>query len=535
MVSKPFKKVATLLSGLCMLSVLAGCSAERLKKLDQMLAPIEVKTAEFKGEFCTQNLNTPPGMKFYFVIDVTGSNQQTDPGRVKRTAGMRAMVEKFPNARFALHTFSGEVGVTVYQPFQDAEDFTTTLDAFISAANDQGGTPYTKTLQDVSKNIGDYLTQQLALPRAQRDLAGPIVIMYISDGQPTDGATVASVTELTKDILRKPIAMNALEIVNEVIANSGVYGTAVADPKELRAISEAGYGNFIDFNTGAIDFTKFRIPVDRSPTSESFGLFATNVNVLWEKDETGDVTLEPDTDGDGLSDRAEIKFQKAGQAPSGSEFIPDTDGNGVSDGIEAYYFKTPCAKMDCSKPSQSEDVRKPVTCDFIPDEEGGTTGHYAKDIVNNCEKIVSLANYKVFSTIGDKVPDGVKIRFGISPKDSTLGQADPQNDNMTTLQKVMFNLPWWFPNAQKAGFKPTKYITKFTGIKDNRSCYSFKIEDLPLKELSLKPGADANSVNFNHIRLWLTQSDRDLRDYLRVADVQLEIGKSVEVKDTDFK
>jgi hypothetical protein len=341
--------------------------------------------------------------------------------------------------------------------------------------------------------------------------------------------------QLTKDILKTPVDLNALDVVNEIIANSGVYGDEVADPNELRQIADSGYGVFINFESGVIDFSRFRTPVPRTPDSESFGIFATNLNTVWRKSANGQAVLESDSDADGLSDYEELEFQARNLAPALSELNPDSDGNGLGDGIEASYFKTPCVLSNCAKPAKNQDVRRPVTCDFIPEDEGEATGYFAKDILNNCEKIVSHANYRNFSAIWDKIPDGVKVRNGIAPKDDTLNNPDPENDNLTTLQELMSNLPWWFPGAIKSGYKPTQYNPKFIGLKDNRSCYSFSIRDLPYKEIAVPPGADAVAGTFNKVRVWLTQSDRDLRDYMRYADVLVSPGQPLRLTDEDFK
>lgn len=521
---------------------LSACRAENLhalRRLERVPAPVSVATLD--GEFCTLNLNTPPGLKFYFVIDVTGSNGWTDPGRVRRTAGMRAMLQKYPGAKFALQSFSSEASNSLFVPFQLAEDFEGTLLEFQSNANsadkgDTGGTPYAEPLKAANRNLAEYMGRQLSLPLGQRDAPGPIVVIFISDGVPTDGITTTIVDQLVKDILRLPIALNALDVTTEIIANSGVYGNdRSGGSPELRQIATSGYGVFLDFDTGAIDFSRFRIPTDRSPAGLSFGFFATNLNVAWDRNPDGTVSLEADSDGDGLSDRTERTFHSQGLAPASSLFSGDSDGNGVSDGVEAFYFKTPCANSDCTKPLAYEDVRKPVTCDFIPLEEGGGMGTYAGDILNNCEKLIAHANYKLFSTITDKIPDGVKVRNGISPKDATLTQPDPETDNLTPLQKLMVNLPWWFPGAKSAGLKATQYQLKFAGLRNERSCYSFSIRDLPYKELAVAPGADPSRSRTNKVRLWLTQSNRDLRDVLRVAEVQFIPGATARLTDADFK
>jgi hypothetical protein len=111
-----FRRFSAYFNYLLMIYFASGCAPEKLLPLAQLKEPDLVKTTEIQGDFCTLNLTTTSDLKFYFVIDVTGSNNQTDPGRVKRTAAMRAMLDKYPNSLFALQTFAGEPAGPGFKP-----------------------------------------------------------------------------------------------------------------------------------------------------------------------------------------------------------------------------------------------------------------------------------------------------------------------------------------------------------------------------------------------------------------------------------
>jgi hypothetical protein len=523
--------------------LLFGCAGEKLVPLQKVSLEVSGST-EIKGSFCNLNLTTAPGLKFYFIIDVTGSNATgdvtdtgqpvppTDPGKVKRLGGMQAIAQKFPGARFALRTFAGN-GVDdayrdTYYTFTDQKTFLATTLTDFQGISDAGGTNYIHPLQMTLQDIQTYLNAQLQLPLAQRDPEGPIVIMFASDGIPnpdTDRAK-ADLQTAVHNITQLPISLVATQFVDEIVLNAAGYGDVFQlDPTEgeyINWLAQAGGGTFLTFSN-QIDFTQMNIPAPIAAAGSTFSLFATNLNTVWEKNADGSASLKLDSDGDGLSDELEAQI---GSDPNKYDTEDDGAGNGihVSDGLKYFLYGKPCALGSCATPADDQQNLIPInSCRAIPASDGGASGYFAGDILDNCEKLTAGTDYKQFSYLNDKIPDGVKVRYDISPQDLTLAQNSPGQDGLTILQKILSNLPWWIPDYQTVGLKPTSYTLTYTGIQGGRSCYNFDITSMPV----IGPGT-------NRVRLWLVQSDLDLRNTLRTKDVQVGEGQVIQVSDDDF-
>ena len=493
------------------------------------------------GQYCNLNITVTPGVKFYLAVDVTGSNVSgdvtddgvqvpaTDPGKPLRLGALNGLANKFPGAQYAVRTFAGD-GTndpfrSSYYPFVTQSNFlSTTIPAFTSVL-DQGGTNYEIILTQIAADIRAYLTAQLALPVAEQDPPGPIVILFGSDGIPHYGCKAQACFQTLVDAITSlPASLNATQIVPYISGDAfgwgGIFGPAGAASDEaqyLQDVAQAFGGAVVIDQAGQpLDLTQLPLPDPESPQGVNMSLFATNLNGVWEPTADGLAQFNLDSDGDGLGDAREAVF---GSNPSAY----DSDGNGLGDGVETYVWGTPCQDPACAPPTVEK--RAAVkNCNQIPAADGGAAGSYTNDLLNNCEKIAVGADYHFFSYLKDDVPDGVKVRNNLSPTDTALNQVNVGNGNLTMIQKMKMNLPTFIPDPIGAGIKPTTYDIQFTGTQNGTPCYNFNIQGLPTA------GTAPNKV-----RLWLVQTQSNAPDILRTADIMVTPGQPVSLTNVDFK
>ena len=129
---------------------------------------------------------------------------------------------------------------------------------------------------------------------------------------------------------------------------------------------------------------------------------------------------DPDTDGDGLSDRLE---RQLGTDPNN----PDTDGDGLTDGQEYITFKTDPVKADTDGDglSDGDEVRKYKTNPLKPDTDG--------DGLSDGEEILT---YKTFALIKDTDGDGLSDYDEVKTYKTNPLKPDTDGDGLTDGNEV---------------------------------------------------------------------------------------------------
>ena len=204
------------------------------------------------------------------------------------------------------------------------------------------------------------------------------------------------------------------------------------------------------------DFTSLRTPYHAT------GFVASNRNAI-----SGSDGLQPDTDGDGLSDAEE---RRAGTLIHS----PDSDENdGYSDLFEVRFRQNGFDPLDPAIPA--------LPCEVAEDSDG--------DGLNDCEEAFLELDPRNPDTDGDRILDGAELRAGIDPTTPDADR-DPDYDGIINRSEIQGNTN---PNSvdgdrfQKErvrdilsdkGEKPVPNMD--TGEIEDRRCYDYEVSELEL-------------------------------------------------------
>jgi hypothetical protein len=286
----------------CVLPVLflyQNCSDVRLKGIPG--GPINIASS---GALCV----SPPATaeqqtKFLFVIDKSGSNNETDPGGVRRMAGMRGLYNTYgsdPLTRWSIISFQGgsaqaEIaagGIPIFTA--DGNLVNTAINSF--SAGDNDSTPYIAALSLARTAIDADIRQN---PTA-RHLYN---VIFLSDGVPQP--------PVTDDVLDATVRGLVSLSPNRILLSTGFYTGATDNPEaraRLARMASVGSGRFVDFGNGSLNldglvFTgQFKEPwvIKREL------VLVYNVTSAI----CADGVFDTDSDADGLCDRDETAYNQ---------------------------------------------------------------------------------------------------------------------------------------------------------------------------------------------------------------------------------
>jgi uncharacterized protein YegL len=240
----------------------------------------------------------------------------------------------------------------------------------------------------------------------------------------------------------------------------------------MTAMAESGLGTFTEFDSASkIDF----LSINYTPYIEENGLagvLATNLSVI----DTGD-GLEPDSDGDGLTDAQERVLHTCVAAGPGCIDPADSDGDGYTDLFEERNRVSGFDPLDPNKPF--------TPC--APSDRGDLDG----DLLRDCEEAFLKTDPRLPDSDGDRIPDGVEFRAGMNPLDRTDAFGDLDNDKVRNLDEVTAHTN---PTvASPPGYQPVRYlydVAPFTKVTGER-CYHLDVRHIKL--LTTGKGTNATS------------------------------------------
>jgi hypothetical protein len=230
----------------------------------------------------------------------------------------------------------------------------------------------------------------------------------------------------------------------------------------MTSMAEHGLGTFTEFDSASkIDF----LSINYIPYIEEnalAGVLATNLSVI----DTGN-GLEPDSDGDGLTDAQERAMGTCVAAgPPGCSDPADSDGDGYTDLFEE---RNRVSGFDPLDP------KKPLT-PCAPSDRGDSDG----DLLRDCEEAFLKTDPRLPDSDGDRIPDGLEFRAGMDPLDRTDAFGDIDRDGDRNLDEVTAHTN---PNvAPRPSYQPTRYLydvapfTKDTGER----CYHLDVRHIKL-------------------------------------------------------
>lgn len=464
-----------------------------------------------------ESVQVDVGHKILFVVDTSFSNSWTDPddaGMPRRERAVRdaiaANIDE-PNVAFGIITFSDE-------PRRQTFGFTRDLDVLNGAAanigNAQGGTNYSDTLWTMI----DFITtdvEQLAPAEAARTRYW---VYWLSDGFPTVGVTEPDALLPGVDYLLASLRDRVAEI--QVNTAYLVAPNISLPPEELASLgaaqdlledmSEQGNGSYLNIPAGET----FNFEIDPTPIGYSFVLaevIANNRNAAF-----GEEIPRIDSDGDGVPDSDE---RPAGLNP----LDPDTDGDGISDGVELRL-------SDRLNPLVDEGL-----CKSTDDDDN--------DGLNNCEEKLLGSVFTLVDSDDDQLPDVLEVAAGTFPS-FPEGPTDTDDDGIRDYDEVIKHLPVGLPNVpehiNRWGYQYETY--EVVGEAD-RPCYSITVKNIGIfqtQETSLHEEGE------NEIELWLvfrpTDELRSVSLFRRAVTVpkfllpaeHVPASQTTSLTDTDF-
>ncbi len=338
------------------------------------------------GTFCTEDPNSMGGdVKIVFIVDVSGSMAypDRDPTAVRATA-VQNVVNNYilnENYSFAIVSFSD---VITDQTNGFTRDMAVLAPA-ITALDVAGGSTHTYTAVDMARTIIENDVRDIE--QSGLRTRNKYVNILLTDGEP-NGRTDAE--QATWDAIDSLIALKSEPLVGEIVLHAtflaqGGPGDALYDFMWQCAIH--GEGDFLQFtNATEISFDSF----DYAPIKISFemiNLIATNINARIGRNDAEELTIIPDSDGDGLLDTEEFDF---GSDP----LIKDTDSDGCDDFMESLRGLNPlendCA---CSDPLLDSD----------------------RDGLTDCEESILFSDPLYFDTDDDGILDILEVKNSTDP------------------------------------------------------------------------------------------------------------------------
>lgn len=323
------------IAGLFILVGYQNCDNTRLALVKQ--ASIEnIKT---NGEICAGTPSTYENYtKVMFVVDKSGSNSTTDTNkyRVNTISSFYQKHQENAFVQWGLVVFNGNTSEAYInsgspqQPTFSADVGTvTTAITKIGTAADAGATPYKSALAMARSGINYDLTMNPGQ-------ASTYVVVFLSDGQPTDYGAPADETAIMSDV-------DSLVKMGRVTLSTVYYGPADAVASgRLSKMAQAGAGRFLDTNIDG------RIPIDHLigfATSEPWmikNFYVTNLNA----NPCDDGSIDADSDADGLCDKDELRYNSEykedptkSQRMAGMQFDPYNRNSFSATLSDAFYYK----------------------------------------------------------------------------------------------------------------------------------------------------------------------------------------------------
>ena len=398
---------------------LLGCYRDGLKPAPDPVSAVASGT----GEFCTLNpedLEYP--VKVLFVLDNSGSMRTSDPEKLRVDAVAEVARAYVPQGGFyfAVSTFGEDMKVHTppEEPFSD--DLTVIEEALNSMPEPNGSTNYHAALSQTYALIQqDILQHPKEAPRTS------YVVMYMSDGQPTDGlgeAAYISIVDKIRRIQDQPSPNGCLRSTFNTawLMNGGSAGSPLEVLLQNMAI--AGSGSYQRFeNSSQIDFSDIDLSFARR-TYSLWNLVVSNVNAM--PTPTG---IGADSDADGLLDEEELSL---GTDP----LLVDSDGDGCRDSIEV---QLGWPALQAPDPTDLDHC----ICDDeqrVLDTDG--------DGLTDCEEQFTMTSGTDVDSDYDGFIDSLELAFGLRPilddvnRDEDLDEVlngqevrihrDPRNDDI---------------------------------------------------------------------------------------------------------
>jgi len=365
--------------------------------------------------YCTSDSNSyGVPIRILLIIDTSRSMELNDPtgGRGQAAARLISTLGgSGSDVAFGLIGFNTSATQLTDGFINDAASLTSALSALNTQ---QGFTNYLDAL-GVAKTMvdGDLAKVADAMHAAEaqgtdtRYMRPWYFVVFLSDGIPRmPGGILQSADDILFEVSQLMDVPKEAMGITLYTAFLGAADDAERPQAEvlLKQMAEVGQGSYFSFERGEdLDFSIFDFKIKRLYEMKRF--LAYNRNARFYND-----IVQPDSDGDGLSDLEELE---RGTDP----LAVDTDGDGFGDGYE---IRT---------------ARDPLVSDRACDQDARLDTD--RDGLNDCEEKFLNADKLRFDTDGDLFPDGLEFMVGLNPGDPRDLYADPDFDGTQSGDEIL--------------------------------------------------------------------------------------------------
>lgn len=224
------RQLAMLFASLCVGVIFQNCSKVDFKSTD-LNSGLSTDTG---GPNCREVLNTiTKKVKIVYVVDVSGSNDTTDPDQKIRAGSISRFYNTYSTkTNFGWNgiSFAG-TSATTRLAEGDGKSVQDLID-WLMNHDDDGDTPYVASLDK---------TEEVIKSLTNVDAETKYVVVYVSDGRPDP--------YVDDDTLKKEVDDISATYPGRVSFNTVYYGPASDDASNrLKMMAQRGGGNFLDTN-----------------------------------------------------------------------------------------------------------------------------------------------------------------------------------------------------------------------------------------------------------------------------------------------
>ncbi len=447
------------------------------------------------GQFCTLD---PTAVvypyKVLFVIDISGSNQGSDPAD-DRARAVQEVIEAYIENR------SVSFGVITFNDQAEAQTpgFTRNYELLVPDVVDatrikESGTNYLDTL-----NLVYGFIEQDILASSEGDRARTRYdIQWLSDGVPDPCQGPEPVGELTRRLMRLRDQYGLFDLVINTTQLTFPDGTVPpgngcpgVEPglDYLAPMAEIGTGTFRQLDGGSLAFTIGFDEIRRRWESRSF--FVVNQSrQIWDDE------IKPDSDNDGVRDDDPDHEPDALRS--------DTNGDGCSDRIEEEIL--PNVGL-CSDSCRTSSLGTPLT-----DTDGDT-------IPDCAERVLGYFRTRIDSDL-DGFADNVELRFRTNPLDANVFLSDGDGDGISDGEEIRVGTnPRWpeSDSARRTYAYRYRELSQASGLTEGVSCFDFRVDNVRLAETATTAVAPRGSNRICVHVVQTTLDDPDAQPEVTVA------------------
>jgi hypothetical protein len=469
--------------------LLAGCTdVDLYEPMLQPKRPPDVAPNKIVGTFC---LEDPATLKFpvkvFFIIDDTGSMNTNDPNE-RRYTEVQALAQRMAapgEMYFGGMIFADDGSGTKTRVFtnpvftDDVTQFNNQVSAVMGMAG--GGTPYRPALDLGYGTLSDDVQKDPAAAMRTR-----YVVIFISDGQPTDDPEFTPVEAQTKVELYMSLTGRTGGITFNTVWLGADNPTAEAI---LVTMSQTGEGIHKSFPSGdALDLNGIDFSSIRRNYVQRFFMVSNLTMVPYEGGQRAD------SDMDGLADALE---RQIGSDPAKA----DSDLDGCNDLLEHRVGWDPLTPGNLTSPPQ---------CTCSPSERGDTD----LDGLTDCEERWIGSNKKEPDSdlvpgeppvlAGDNVPDRYDYLYLNNTQLPDTGN-DRDGDNIFDLTELAEHTSAFSGDTTERELWAYDY-SRFSQQRDNALCYDFAVDNVLLARTLATAEHPANE---NIVEAFFLQSAQD--------------------------